>query len=188
MKKSAVVVSAAVVVAAVAAALYFGPHWTVHRMRVALDARDAQALSQYVDYPAVRESFKTQLMQALGRIPGLGAMQDNPFAALGKALAGGVVNQTVDALVTPDSVMAMLEHGQPSIDSPSAPSAPAAGGAPSTDTPPKAEDKGPRYVIEYVDYATVRIRAKDGTPGAFLMRRDGVFGWKLSGVELPPLN
>ncbi|HEU5068648.1 MAG TPA: DUF2939 domain-containing protein [Sphingomicrobium sp.] len=57
--------AAAVILLAVAsgALWYFeSPIWTLKRMRDAAQSRDADALNAYIDYPALRESLKAELM------------------------------------------------------------------------------------------------------------------------------
>jgi len=175
-------IAAALAIVLLGAALYFGPHWTVYRMRQAIVARDAQALVSHVDFPALRESLKAQLMLKLA---GSGAgggdgQKQNPFAALGQAFAAGLVGQLIDGIVTPDGVMLMMQAGKVSAAPAQAP--PAA--PPRTDAPAESRPKAPDYQLQYLDFSTVRIRAAQDQGTAFILRRHLVFGWKLSGVEL----
>lgn len=91
--------AALAVVTVVAAYWYWSPLLVVHQMKEAVRVHDAAAFNSHVDYPALRENMKDQI-----------AGKPDPDAALGGIgrLLGGVV---VDALVRPETVMYVLEHG-----------------------------------------------------------------------------
>lgn len=102
--------------------LLFGtPYYTLWRARDAANARDATALSSYVDYPAVRESLKTSLHDELARQ--MDKQRGNAFGALALALGGWVSDRVVEALLTPEAVAAMLRGDSTGL--PPAPGAPA---------------------------------------------------------------
>ncbi|MEJ8857760.1 DUF2939 domain-containing protein [Variovorax robiniae] len=166
----------ALVAGLVAAALYFGPHWTVYRMRKAIEARDATALASQVDFPLLKESVKAQLMTKMGGLMSSSGLKDSPLAGVGQLIGTGLINQTVDALVTPTGVMLLMQQGKFSVP-----------GTPGTapPSPSKESSSAPRYAIDYLDFSTVEIHARDGSPGKFILRREGVFFWKLAAVELP---
>lgn len=183
---------AALVLALFAAALYFGPHWTIYRMRTAIEQKDARALSSYVDFPSLRESLKVQMLVMFDRATG--GAKDTPFGALGKALVVGVTNTMVDALVTPAGVLAMMEEGKvrpptrpPMTPDGGAPTQSQNGRQPAPEAPLTHESSGqaPNYKLEYVDFSTVRIRAADDSSGAFVLHRRNLFQWRLAEVELP---
>ena len=71
------------------------------------------------DYPKVRESLKEQfsamVAQKLGATPDSG----NPLAALGSMIGLGLVNQLVDVMVRPETVMAAMTHGRMAQPAPS---------------------------------------------------------------------
>ena len=164
---------AVLLMAAIAGALYAGPYWTVFRMKAAIQAKDATAFSGYVDFPALKESFKAQLMGKMGNLMKSEGMKENPFAGLGQVIGMGMINQMVDTLVSPAGVMLMMEQGK------TTPARPASAS-------PAVETKtAPNFAINNINYSTEEIRSKDGTPGRFLLHGDGLFAWKLSAVEMP---
>ena len=178
----------AVVLSLLAAALYFGPHWTVYRMRSAIENKDARELSSYVDYPSLRESLKVQLLMLFDRETGASSGKQTPFAALGQVLVVGMTNAVVDALVTPAGVLAMMEEGKVKTPAPGAPAPTSPNGkqpAPGAQPEPQPSGHAPKYKLQYVDFSTVRIRAQDETAGAFVLQRRNLFQWKLAEVELP---
>ncbi|MGA7780291.1 MAG: DUF2939 domain-containing protein, partial [Paraburkholderia sp.] len=80
-----------VVVIAIVAVLGYGyasPYLALDRLKRAADTRDAQTVSEYVDYPALRESLKEQVAGLLTRR--LHA-SGNPLAALGAMIGVALI-------------------------------------------------------------------------------------------------
>ena len=155
----------------VAATSFASPWWTLHRLRTAVDRHDAEAVAAQVDFPALRDSVKSQLLGSIARDAG---DEGNTFAAIGRAFARVVADPLVDAIVSPAGVAAMVEHGKVSIGRPTR-----------EDRTPAAEparDK-PRYALHYRGWSRFAVTAEDG--GSFVFRRDGLWRWKLAGIELP---
>ncbi|WP_261796045.1 DUF2939 domain-containing protein, partial [Burkholderia multivorans] len=81
LKPLLIVVLAVAVIAAIGYA-YASPYIALGRLKSAIDARDAQAVSEYVDFPSLRISLKQQVTEELmRRIDAV--KKDNPFAVLG---------------------------------------------------------------------------------------------------------
>ncbi|MDR3398986.1 MAG: DUF2939 domain-containing protein [Pandoraea sp.] len=198
--------------------LLFGtPYYTLWRARDAANARDATALSSYVDYPAVRESLKTNLHDELARQ--MDKQRGNAFGALALAFGGWVSDRVVEALLTPEAVAAMLrgdstglppapgapaprdaapqppEAAQPpqagSSTPPAAPSAPA--------TPPAGSESSasgnepPRTITrtEFQDFShfLVHVSRSDRPERVvtFTLTRRNLVQWRLTAIALPPL-
>lgn len=176
MNKKSAFVAVGILVAALAAASWASPHWTLYRMRAAVDARDAQALARYVDFPRLRESVKVQVMRRLGAGGALSETRRNPFAAFGQAMALAVIDPVVDAAVSPSGVVAMLDAGDIRLQ-------------PKRDEPPSIEDEGVHekvnYDLSYRGWNQVVVQRADGGGVAFVLDRDGLWHWKLAAVELP---
>jgi len=86
------------VVVAVAAYWYWSPLLVVHQMKEAVRVHDVEAFNSHVDFPALRENMKDDIAGKPG---------DDALSGFGRLL-GGVV---VEALVRPEAVMFVLEHG-----------------------------------------------------------------------------
>jgi len=151
-------------VVAVAAYWYWSPLLVMHQMKEAVRARDVEAFNSHVDYPALREHMKDDIA---GK-PGDGALD-----GLGRLL-GGVV---VDALVRPEAVMFVLEHGdfakkkhdeQPAVE------------APRDEAPPPAGNK-PKWVTEREGVNRYIIR---NDKIALVLVRNGFADWKLTELRL----
>ncbi len=200
-----------VVVVAVIAALGYGyasPYVALDRLKQAADARDAETVNEYVDFPALRDSLKQQVTGLLARR--LDTQHNgNPLAAIGAMIGVALIGPLVDAYATPDGVAALLNgmppRGEPG-ERPPEPAGPAMNGATGgpTDAPPAATATAPapsaastlvqqtppqppqtttgyRGINEFV--VTYRHGVGD-TRYSAILRRDGLFSWKLSAVDL----
>lgn len=176
MKKRTATIAAGIAIAAFAVATWASPHWQLYRMHAAVDARDAQALSGYVDFPKLRESVKVEVMRRLGTDSPAAAPRSNPFAAFGRAMALAVIDPVVDAAVSPMGVLAMLEAGDIRVQ-------PEPEGPPS---PPADEGRREKlnYDLSYRSWDQVVVERADGGGVAFVLDRHGLWSWKLAGVEL----
>ncbi len=163
----------------VAATSFASPWWTLNRLRAAVERHDAEGVSAEVDFPALRDSVKSQLFGSIARDAGT-----NAFAAIGQAFARAVADPLVDAIVSPAGVAAMVEHGKVSIAKPTRDAGtPAA--EPPRDKPPqhKPPQHKPHYALHYRGWRHFAVTAEDG--GSFVFRRAGLWSWKLAGIELP---
>ncbi|MBA2676057.1 DUF2939 domain-containing protein, partial [Ramlibacter sp.] len=102
--------AALVLLLALAAYWWWSPHLALRGMHAAAQARDADRLNQYVDYPRVRENMKAQFA---GRFAprGAGAAND-PIAALGASVGLAVAGGFIDTLVQPEVLMRALGTGE----------------------------------------------------------------------------
>jgi hypothetical protein len=130
-----------IVVVAVLGYGYASPYLALDRLKRAADQRDAQTVSEYVDYPALRESLKDQIAGLLTRKIQARA-NGNPLAALGAMIGVALIGPLVDAYATPDGVAALLNgmppRGDPTQRPPVPPDAPANAPAGSADATPAA--------------------------------------------------
>lgn len=156
------------------------PWITVYQMKQAADAQDGEQLSEYIDFPSVRQSLKDQLnARVLGEID---KDEDaNPMAALGASFAGMVVERMVDAYVTPAAITEMMKGDTPK----EAPEKP-------RDLPPSEPGEEPEPLADarmgYADLNrfVIELEAKDAEdkPAKFVLRRRGM-GWQLTEILLP---
>jgi len=145
---------------------YFGsPRWTLYQMQSAAETKDADRLSGYIDFPALRASLKEQ-MKAKMAVELVKAKDDNPFAALGAALAVNMVDGMVDGMVTPSAMREVFAN------------APA----------PEERKIGVRVKnleFEREGLSEFRLVNREDKSGASLIfKRDGL-GWKLAEIRVP---
>lgn len=203
------------IVIVVIAALGFGyasPYMALNSLKRAADARDAQTVNEYVDFPALRESLKQQVTGLLSRrLDAHGG--GNPLAAIGAMIGVALIGPLVDAYATPDGVAALLNgippRGDPgerppvppaAVNSPDAtaptsvPGSPAASngvnsaanignGGENSATPPQPPQTTAGYRSLNEFVVTYQHGAGDARYSA-IFRREGLFTWKLAAVNL----
>lgn len=181
MSKNKLIASVGVLIVAGIASSYASPYLTMHQMRTAMLDQDADAFSSHVDFPAVRESVRAQFMMMIqNKLANSPEMKDSAFSAVGMMLGMGIVNQMIDTMVTPAGVMTMMAQAGPKTAAPA--TTPAALESDNAKPAQKVD-----YSISYKDWSTVSASAKKGAadPVVFVFKRDGLWSWKLSGVNLP---
>lgn len=195
-----------IVVIAALGFVYASPYIALNNLKRAADARDAQTVNQYVDFPALRESLKQEVTGLLTRR--LDAQGNgNPLAAIGAMIGVALIGPLVDAYATPDGVAALL-NGMPPRGNPGErpPAPPAANNPPATPAPapvpasptaggsansaannnaappqPPETTAGYRGLNQFV--VTYRHGAGDARYSA-IFQREGLLTWKLSAVNL----
>ncbi len=83
------------------------PYISFWRFTKVLRAKDRSAMQSYVDFPAVRESLKEQLRAKIPKSDAPAATPDR-FAGLLERLAPALIDQLVDAFITPDGLAALI--------------------------------------------------------------------------------
>lgn len=181
---------ALVVLLALGGWYYATPYLAIAEMRRAAQDGDAARFAARVDFPAARASLKADLQARIGGelAPEL---RDNPFAALGAALAGSMVGVLVDTLVTPERVAMLMRGVMPETGE-----RPAAGegGQPvpgeARDPPAADEPRREPAIVErgYTGWNRFElVVAAAETPDdrvRFVMRRHGLADWRLSAIDL----
>ncbi|WP_322046832.1 DUF2939 domain-containing protein [Paraburkholderia sp. J67] len=201
-KKPVAIAVAAVVVVAALGYGYASPYLALNRLKQAADARDAVALNEYVDYPALRVSLKQQVGDMLQqRIQA--QHSSNPLLMLGAVIGAALIGPLVDAYATPEGVAALL-NGMPPTGKPGerpVPPAPdtqastsTADTAPQTTPQPESGNGGapapqPRAQTtagyrSLNEFAVTWQRSATSERYAAILQRHGLFSWKLAAVEL----
>ncbi len=159
---------------------YFAsPLLAVHNLVEAAKAGDARRLERMVDFPAFRDSLKAELgAEVRDRISDRLGEEAGGLAGLGMMFAPAIVSGAVDALVTPQSVAAMVQTAE----------------APTPSNPrPRAEtgegdDIRRAYAYRGLDEFVLTLTDPDYPDRRLdlLMQRRGVFSWKLVGLDIDP--
>ena len=142
----------------------------------AAKAGDEKGLARQVDFPAFRASLKDELSERMvaemrkdDRLGGL--------SGLGMMLAPTLVSGAVDAFVTPQAISVMVQEGR----------------APKPDVVPQPARAEPRrdkvhqsWGYRGLNTFAVTLTREDQPDEqvSLLMQRQGLFGWKLAGIDL----
>ena len=158
---------------------YFTPHIAVYNMKKAADNKDVETLSDYVDYPAFRESLKANF-NAMMASEVAKSKNNNLFEALGAALAAAIINPMIDSLVTPESLAMLMKGEKPQMEN-------TRSGSRTESSHSEADTK---MSMEYdgINRFVVKVKGKDSSedPVKLIFKRKGIISWKLSALRLPP--
>lgn len=165
-----------------------GPWWAMRQLRAAAEAGDTAALSQRIDFPAVRQSIKNEVREVMAR-----QLAGDPAAAgieaLGAAMLPALVDPLVDGIVTPEALANVvmtgrLARGEGLSDKDTRRGLPdpvrraTRGGA---DRP----ESDPAWRITRHGLSRFSVRRADDRAGdgpALLFERRGL-GWRMTGVD-----
>ncbi len=150
------------------------PYITVHQMKSAAESQDGEALSEYIEFPSVRQSLKDQMNAMFMKEMAKEKTKDNPFSALGAAFGGVIVEKMVDAYVTPAGISQLMAGEKPKSTEEGGPYS-SFGREPLTDA---------SMSYESVDKFVVKVKGGTGEEGKFVLRRRGI-GWKLTEIIVP---
>ncbi|MFX1761923.1 DUF2939 domain-containing protein [Paraburkholderia sp. A1RI-2L] len=214
-KPVAIAVAAVAIVAAVGYG-YASPYIALNNLKAAADARDAAALSEYVDYPALRASLKQQVGEMLQQRMEA-AHASNPLMLFGAMIGNALIGPLVDAYATPEGVAALLSGMPPTgkpgeqpapvppAEAPSPPPSsqagqatqPAPGNPPAQAQSPQPQQAQPRAQTSagYRSLNTFAVTWQRGANSGYggdryaaILQRHGLFSWKLAAVELNEPN
>ena len=169
--KKVVLAGAAAIVLAAGGWYWLSPGLAMNGLKDAALAGDKEELRDRVDFPAIRESMKSQ-MRAMMLVE-MAKEKDNPFAAMGMAFAGAIIDPMIDGMVSPDGIKVMVETGK--MKNPDKSAAEQTNGE---DTDWAIERRG-------FDRFTAHPKVKEGEKVPTLVfERDGL-GWDLVDIEVP---
>ncbi|MFC5342664.1 DUF2939 domain-containing protein [Brevundimonas staleyi] len=161
---------------------YFAtPILTVNAIVATAKAGDEAALERLVDFPVFRDSVKDELTARLMAEANADPdVRSSGLGGLGMMLAPMLVSGAVDALVTAPTIAAMVRTAEtPDPEDVARARAPE----------PEGQDKDIRQSYGYRDLNTFVLTLTDPDqpqqPLKLLLKRQGLFGWKLSGIDLP---
>lgn len=171
MRRKWVALAAAVVIGLAAGWYFLSPAWTLSQMASAAKERDAEELAEYVDFPRLRESAKSQVKAHLAAE--MMKQEGDGFAALGMAIGMQMVDPMIEAMFTPETMRAALaKEAKSDAASKSAVKAPAG-----------MNLEGKKIVRDGLSRFRVQDE-KDPSSGEFVFERRGL-GWVLTEFRMP---
>jgi len=154
-------------------ALYgLSPFWAAHTLQQAAQTGDRDQLEEVIDFPAVRESLKSQvsalMLKSIRNDPKL---RDNPSANLGAMLAPAITDRAIDSMITPEGMNAIINQGRINAQSQAQPT-------------PRPIPSAASFSYRTLDRFRVELRT-DPDPTFLTLERRGFFSWKLIRIDLP---
>lgn len=168
----------ALVLAGTAAYWYFSPNLTMLAMQRAAERKDAQAFNAHVDYPRLRESIKTQMNEVMDAQLGGSSAGNDPFAAMGAALARALVEPLINMMVSPEFMMYAMKNGD--LEPPTG-DKPAAATKPDSE---KVEWDIRREGVDRVMASPIQNSAPQDQQASVVFERSGFATWKLVDLRL----
>ncbi|PZA07705.1 MULTISPECIES: DUF2939 domain-containing protein [unclassified Meiothermus] len=141
---------------------WFSPYLALIGIQRAIQSNNAAALERYIDFPRVRESLKADFNRLLVEQ----AQQDQTgFGALGLLFAAPLVDQMVDALITPEGLASI-----------------------GTDQEPQKGDLEAvgDWRLRREGFSRALLHPKDNPDEGLLMERQGL-GWKVVRLQIKTL-
>ncbi len=162
-----VAIALAVLIATGAGWYFASPAYTLSQMKAAAEENNSDEFASYIDFPALREDMKAELM---AQILTEAQKDTSGFGGLGMALGSAMVGPMIDGMISPAGVRAMFISKRNQSNPPNK----AMGGLQVEESP----------IIERRGFSEFLVTSK-GKPGSGMVFKRHGLGWKLSGVDLP---
>jgi hypothetical protein len=108
MKKKTIIIAAIVILALGAGALYSLPYITIYRIIAALEAKDAQQLSELVDFPQIRENLKRFVGTKIQSGPA--DAKTDAWGQIQKSAVSQVIAGALEELITPTGLINFVQQ------------------------------------------------------------------------------
>ena len=155
--------------------LYASPYLALNNIKKAAQAGDADTLSEYIDFPSVKQGLKDQINAQI--MKEVTQEDTDGFEALGAMLATAMIDKAVDGIVTPDGVAMMVQGQKPDLN----------GDAVEKTDVEQADESKLDYKTNYITYKSFKVSLSNPDYEDnldIIMRRDGL-SWKVHRINLP---
>ncbi len=88
-----------------------GPYLTMYKLKSAIVEKDAEGISQYIDFPALRQNLKAQFNKSLVDNAS-SELAGNPFAGFAVALSTQLVDGMINSFMTPEGLAGLMGGGK----------------------------------------------------------------------------
>jgi hypothetical protein len=161
-----------------AAYVYYTPYVAFENMRTAANNRNPDTLSQYINYPSLRESVRANIQEKMDKELDKDG-DKNPLVLISAALGTALVGPAVDRLVRPENLAMMLNGEKLTVQR-------VAGQLIFTPALPGSEATTSMRYVGFDDFevTTQRIGSLQD-PMTLTLHRENLISWKLTAVKLP---
>jgi hypothetical protein len=172
-KKTVIIIASlsTLITAIMGGVTYFAPYLTLNNMKTATANRNANALSQEIDFPSLRNSVKQNIKaQVIKQMSATGA---KPIEGLNPALVDKMVDPMVDRILTPEGLDDLMQDKVPGakVNLP--------------DLEKNMADSDIKMGYESVDRFVVHFTGKvDRTKAVSVILKRSGLAWKLSGIDI----
>lgn len=91
--------------------VFASPYIACYNLKKAVNNKDGNAISKYIEFPTLRENIKSKMMAEVTKkfMQSQKGKEVNPFEILGVSLVQPIVNNMVDVIVTPQLLINLFE-------------------------------------------------------------------------------
>lgn len=154
--------------------LFATPYIAASSMESAIESQDAEKISKYVDFPALKENIKASINEAVLE-EAAKAGKNDVASQMGAAMAAAFIGPMVDAMISPQGLAMM-------VGSKSKPGEPPKKTASIKDNPDTKITQG------YKDFNTFGVDITDKPSNktiSLIFKRSEIYQWKLSAAVFP---
>ena len=174
---------------------FASPWLALKDLTQAFEDQDIRKIEKLVDFPELREDIKVTARAAMMKSAAI-ELEGNPFAAMGIMMANAIVDPIIDQVISPAGLQLFFSAGEMSggtdglpenIDALARdliPSGDVGEASSGVDTVQSVEVK-----TEYIGINEFEVQVSNegafNESVSFYMRREGLGGWKISGLRVP---
>lgn len=173
MKKTSILIAGLLVL--IAGYLYASPYLALNSIKNAAQARDAEKLSSYIDFPSVKQGVKEQI-KAKFATEMIANENSDGFEALGSMLATAMIDPLVDGLITPEGIAAIMSEKQDQDSTEAA-----------STQEESNESNNLEYETGYDSFSDFHVNinnAESDKTVKVMLHRDGL-SWKITDIDFP---
>ena len=168
---------------------FASPWLALKDLTQAFEDQDIRKIEKLVDFPELREDIKVTARAAMMKSAAI-ELEGNPFAAMGIMMANAIVDPIIDQVISPAGLQLFFSAGEMSGGTDGLPEnidAIARDLIPSGDGVDAAQNIDVKTEYVGINEFEVQISNEDILNESFslYMRREGIGGWKVSGLKVP---
>ena len=174
----------------------FASPWLALRdLTQAFEDQDTRKLEKLVDFPELREDIKVTAKAAMMKSAAI-ELEGNPFAAMGIMMANAIVDPIIDQVISPAGLQLFFSAGEMSggtdglpenIDAIARDLIPSGDGVEASSGVDAAQSI--EVKTEYIGINEFKVQVSNegalNESVSLYMRREGLGGWKISGLRVP---
>jgi len=167
--------------------VFVSPYFSILNFKKAIDSKDYNLAKNYINFPTVRSSLKTQIKFAVDSSFSKNQFL-NPYTALGLVLIDPLINSIVDSTVTPQGLNILLREGLISNSKHLSSNSNNSTRSNLNKTTSIAYQTDPKINLYYISLNRFMLSTSvpnSNKPIEALWSRNGIFHWHLYSITIP---
>ena len=174
---------------------FASPWLALKDLTQAFEDQDIRKIEKLVDFPELREDIKVTARAAMMKSAAI-ELEGNPFAAMGIMMANAIVDPIIDQVISPAGLQLFFSAGEMSggtdglpenIDAIARDLIPSGDGGEASSGVVAAQNIDVKTEYVGINEFEVQVSNEDilNESVSLYMRREGLGGWKISGLRVP---